>query len=46
MPSSQEHRDRPAVAEPDEAVDPQEYKQLAALYDESMRNLTEGPWSP
>ncbi|HVF59289.1 MAG TPA: 30S ribosomal protein S1 [Thermoanaerobaculia bacterium] len=46
MPSSQEHRDRPAVAEPDEAVDPQEYKKLLDLYDESMRNLTEGEIVP
>jgi small subunit ribosomal protein S1 len=46
MPSSQEHRDRPTVAEPDEAVDPQEYKKLLDLYDESMRNLTEGEIVP
>ena len=46
MPSSQEHRDRPAVAEADEAVDPQEYKKLLDLYDESMRNLTEGEIVP
>ncbi|HEX9671247.1 MAG TPA: 30S ribosomal protein S1 [Thermoanaerobaculia bacterium] len=46
MPSSQEHRDRPTVAEADEAVDPQEYKKLLDLYDESMRNLTEGEIVP
>ncbi|MGH9362262.1 MAG: 30S ribosomal protein S1, partial [Thermoanaerobaculia bacterium] len=45
MPSSQDQHDR-ATAAGDEAVDPQEYKQLAALYDESMRNLTEGEIVP
>ncbi|HEX5758842.1 MAG TPA: 30S ribosomal protein S1 [Thermoanaerobaculia bacterium] len=45
MPSTQDHRDR-ATTPVDDAVDQQEYKQLAALYDESMRNLTEGEIVP
>ncbi len=45
MPSSHENHDRTAVSG-DEAVDPQEYQKLLDLYDESMRNLTEGEIVP
>ncbi len=46
MPSSTENRDRSATATGEEAVDSQEYQKLLELYDESMRNLTEGEIVP
>ena len=43
MPASQKLEDQSLLAiEPDEERDAEEYRKLLELYDESMRNLTEG----
>src|SRR5215475_282503 len=43
MPASQKLEDQSLVAiESDEERDAEEYRKLLELYDESMRNLTEG----
>ncbi|HEX2644523.1 MAG TPA: 30S ribosomal protein S1 [Thermoanaerobaculia bacterium] len=42
MQASEEMDVRTMTSDPDEELDPQQYQKLLELYDESMRNLTEG----
>ncbi|MDP9122453.1 MAG: 30S ribosomal protein S1, partial [Acidobacteriota bacterium] len=46
MPSSQESQDLPTLTAESESEEQQDYQRLLELYDESMRNLTEGEIVP
>ncbi|HVT18664.1 MAG TPA: 30S ribosomal protein S1 [Thermoanaerobaculia bacterium] len=46
MPASEESQDQPTMTAESETSEQQDYKKLLDLYDESMRNLTEGEIVP